>query len=310
MTDGRRIIALVLFALALCTNSIRAQDQKDAAAKQAQVQKARQRLEKSLARVAPALAKVTGTSRVAWLTLRPEEQSPELAEQAALIQDVIIQYLLREGILVFPFEAKHPVTVEYKNGKLPSGMLVRDSDLEFLRGIGISLLMIPRYSVKSAGPTVSLDLCDFSKRAKKSYSGDVTIGALGDIALSEVCGSRFLPLMNVHVLALAIASMRETVGAGECWDVPAAAIRSKGGRVEGYDFGEEVAWQAALPGDVITFGDADGSGHVVVLAIKGTDKSTSWVLHQNWGGNRTVALESLAVVEAGKAPKKSRIWRP
>ena len=274
----------------------------------ADLQKERAKLERNATRAAQGVGATVQREALAWADLRPVAEGAEGAANAALLERALLQVFLREGVLVYPFEEERRLEVTYERGKL-RGSLLSDDDVAFLLGRGFSFVALPLLEQRRSSYSVSLDVIDLRTGRKVSVSLPAVSAKAAP--LQEVCALEALPSRNVKVLTFAAGNLGRQVDRGECWDLPAVPVQKDGGRVRGYDFGQEVAWEHARPGDVITFGASGAAGgHVVVLFKWAESRAAAWVLHQNWGKQRTVRVDSLGSVEANKPGQELRVWRP
>ena len=304
----------VRFALAflvLLPSVGRSQEADPAAEKKrlAELQRERYVLDANGTRAAQALIKTLQSDPVAWMDLRPTAESPEADEAAPILQGALLQLFLREGVLLFPFEAEHKLSIEYKDGKLPKGSLLSPADYDYLSAQGAKHLILPLLAGKGPSFTVTFDVVLLSTRQKVATSALPV--APKKFTLKEVCDLDVVPHRNMKVLTFAAAHFGKQVDRGECWDLAANPVRKDGGKVDGYVFGKEVKWEDAKPGDVITFGTGgETGGHVVVLYKWTKERAAATILHQNVNNVRRVMLGSLGQVESNKVGQKLAIWRP
>jgi hypothetical protein len=283
----------------------------DAGKKPSDLQRARTGLELGAAQAAQAIAKVVKEEPVALVDLRPSAESPDGAANAELLQGLLLQVFLKEGILLFPYEQERKLDVKYtKEGKLPRGPLLGAEDIKTLLGRKIRYALVPQLVERDSGATVPMTLYNLETLQP---AGAAALGSIPTkkFPLSDLCGSEILPSMNVKVLSFAAAWFGRQVDRGECWDLPAVPIRANKGRVDGYVFGKETPWEQGRAGDVITFGtDGATGGHVVVLYKWTPKRADATILHQNVGNVRRVMLGNLGGVESRKAGQKFALWRP
>lgn len=302
-------VARLGFALLLLLSSVARTQDADEKKKLAELQKERFVLDQNTVRAIQALSKTFQSDPVAWMDLRPTAESQEANDAAEVLQPALIQYFLREGVLMFPFETERKIHIEYKDGKLPKGSLLTPVDYDYLTGQGAKHLVMPFLAGKGPGYTVTFDVINLGTRQKVATSA-LPVSAK-KFTLKEVCEVEVIPPLNVKVLTFAAAHFGKQVDRGECWDLGANPIRNNGGKVDGYVFGKEVKWEDAKPGDVITFGTSgETGGHVVVLYKWTKDRAAATILHQNVNNVRRVMLGSLGQVESNKAGQKLAIWRP
>jgi hypothetical protein len=301
-----RALAALLLLLLVAAADLRAADEPTA-----DVAAARLALKRGLAQAAQQILKATQDGVVAMADLRPAAESEDGSDHAAALQkSALVPALLREGVLLLPFEGDHPVTVTYKNGKLPAGILLGPEDGKYVIGRGARFLIVPQLIERKDVFSIALDLYDLSKGAKSLTTG---VGGLSTkkVGIDDAAPIDALPARNVAVLLFAVAHFGEQVDRGECWDLAAHPVRENGGDVQGYVFGTEVPWERALPGDVVTFGTSgESGGHVTVLFRLGKTRADATILHQNYNGIRKVGLGSLGAVEGGKAGQRLAVWRP
>jgi hypothetical protein len=276
----------------------------------AALEKAKKDVQRQLDQAAQNLVPVVHDDLVAWTDLRTVDEGSGDADETARLQKLCLQALLGRGMLVFPFEQDHAVTVAYKNGKLPKGLYLGVDDGRWLAGRGVRYLLVPRLEVKDARHVLQIDAFDLAKgQALGSFRIAATLAKEQTIA--ELLDWSELPERNVRILAFAAAHLGQQVDRGECWDLPAHVINGDGGHVDSYSFGKEVPWEEGRPGDVITIGTSGATGgHVMVLLRWAKDRSQAVILHQNANGVRAVALGVLGPVEAGKPGQKLALWRP
>jgi hypothetical protein len=125
-----------------------------------------------------------------------------------------------------------------------------------------------------------------------------------------------MPALNQKVVRFARGKLGQKVGNGECWTLADQALRAAGARrpgrggMGGYVFGRALRkGETALPGDVVQFENASfthtgpgGSSSTttmprhtaVVYRVRGT---TLTLLHQNFGGDRTVRVGRVDLAE-------------
>jgi hypothetical protein len=296
-------IALLL----LCLAPLR----QDAASKKpGDLQKAQAALEQSATQAGQAMLKVFKDEPVAWLDLRPAAENADASAGAPLLQSYLLQAFLKQGVLLFPYEHERKLDLKYKDGKLPKGIWLGTEDLKTLTDRKVKYVIVPQLLTRDSGSAVTITAYDVDKAQVALETG---VGPIPTkkFPVSELCAAEILPPLNVKVLTFAAANFGRQVDRGECWDVPAHPLREVGAKVDGYVFGKEVAWDAGLPRDVITFGTSgDTGGHVVVLFRWTKARSEATLLHQNWNSIRKIMLANLGKVETSKAGQKFALWRP
>lgn len=308
MARDLRSAAFLLAILALLPSEAPARQ--DAGKKPNELQKAQTALEQSAAQAAQAMLKVFKDDRAAMLDLRPSLENAAASANAPILQSLLLQAFLREGVLVYPFEQDRKLDVKYKDGKLPKGILLGADDIKSLTDRKVRYAVVPVLVAKDSGGAVILQAFDLGKGSIALETG---VGPIPTkkFPLAELCAGEILPPLNLKVVSFAAAKFGEQVDRGECWDLPANPIRAAGGRVDGYTFGKEIKWEEGRAGDVITFGTSGATGgHVVVLFRWTKNKADATILHQNVGGVRKVMFGNLGGVESNKAGQKFALWRP
>ncbi|SFQ83464.1 hypothetical protein [Hymenobacter arizonensis] len=139
-----------------------------------------------------------------------------------------------------------------------------------------------------------------------------------DVACPDV------PALNQQVLAYVHAHLTQQVGRGECWDLPAAALRSTGATWDGrYRFGRPVDPRTAcvFPGDVVQFEGVvvayerggrryrEEMGHHSAVVYQVTGPGAFVLAHQNVGPvGRKVGLSPLDLRDVQRG--QLTIYRP
>ena len=277
---------------------------------QAEREKARGRFAQRIDAAIGALAPLTAGTAVASLAVRPLVEGDASGNDAAVLESALAQRFLSAGLLVYPCERERKIEVKYEAGRLPKGPLASVADLSALAAKGVTWLLVLRLVPDDLGASLHVELYDLRTR-KKALKADVGPIPTRRFTMAEICGPDIVPPRNLRILQFAAEHFGRGVDRGECWDLPAVPIKADGGSVNGYAFGTEVPWQDGRAGDVITFGtNAETGGHVVLLLHWDADRSKATILHQNWGGNRTVMLAPLRDVERYKPGQALRLWRP
>jgi hypothetical protein len=301
-------IPVLLLLLALSPTDAPARQ--DAAKKPSDLPKAQAALEQSAVQAAQAMLKTFHDERVALLDLRPAVENAAAAETAPLLQNLLLQVFLREGVLVFPYEQDRKLEVPYKDGKLPKGPLLGADDLKTLADRKVKYAIVPTLVVRDSGSAVMIHGWDLVKGQPALETG---VGPVPTkkFPVPDLCSTEVLPELNLKVISYAAANFGQQVDRGECWDLPAHPLRAAGGKVDGYKFGKEIPWEEGRAGDVITFGTSgDTGGHVVVLFRWTKTKADATILHQNVNNVRKVMFGNLGSVESNKAGQKFALWRP
>ena len=303
-----RSSAFLLAILALLPSEAPARQ--DVGKKPSELQKAQTALEQSAAQAAQAMLKAFKDGRAAMLDLRPSLENADASANAPILQGLLLQAFLREGVLVYPFEQDRKLDVKYKDGKLPKGILLGADEIRSLTDRKVRYAVVPALVAKESGGAVILQAFDLEKG---SIALETSVGPVPTkkFPMAALCAAEILPPLNLKVASFAAAKFGEQVDRGECWDLPANPIRAAGGRVDGYTFGKEIKWEEGRAGDVITFGTSGATGgHVVVLFRWTKNKADATILHQNVGGVRKVMFGNLGGVESNKAGQKFALWRP
>jgi hypothetical protein len=301
---------LVLVAASTLGASPGVQDDPEGKKRQADLRRERQILQSNLTLASQAVVKFTKEGVVACTDLRATAEATSETFSLAPLTGAFYQVFLRDGALVYPLEEERKLDVKYKGGKLPPGVLLSAEDLKVLEKRKVKFLLQPQVSVAEAEVTLTLTLFDLAKGGVL-LSNKVASLPVKRLPLEELCAIDALPEMNVKILQLAAAYFGRQVDSGECYDLPAKAIRDNGGRHNHYEFGTGVAWEEGKPGDVITFGTSGATGgHVMVLYKWNKVRSKAMTLHQNWNGNRFVGFGLLGHTEQVKKDQKFALWRP
>ena len=130
-------------------------------------------------------------------------------------------------------------------------------------------------------------------------------------ALGSLLGNDQLPPLNRTILAYAIAHTNEQVGNGECWALPAKALKHAGAHMDDtYDFGSEVHWRDALPGDVIQY--RRGQHHSVIVFERPDENGRFRQIHQNAPPNgKKVGIRTRDFLNISKNSKVTvKVYRP
>jgi hypothetical protein len=269
------------------------------------LQDARQRLakslDKSLARVAEAVAgHVLGLLRV-----KPVAESDLASPTNGMLDRLLLRALLRYGVLAKDVEATIAIPPVYAHGKLSYKSRITDEQIARLRGeLGIAVTLEAQWAEVDGRYDVRFRLRELGRghTMKKWHLSRIDTRR---VPLSDILEIRPLPDVNLAILLFAIRMLGHRVDGGECWDVPAHPLRARGFTPKGYVFGRRTSFEDALPGDVVTI-DARGHHHVMVLWQKGPSLGESTILHQNWSGKRHVMIMGYP----GHMVQDAIIWRP
>lgn len=262
------------------------------------VKSAQEKFKKNLITTAKFLDSRIKNRVLAAMNVRPELLSDENAANAKHIQEPLMRALWAQGIMVFPAEEGRPIKVKRKKDRLPFGLLFEKEDAQHLTQKKADLLLVPRLKTQRGNLTLRLQIFDL-KTVRSIAALSLPTIRVEKVPLREQCKVELLPDLNAAVLSFAASHVGQKVGRGECWDLPATILKSKGVKINGYDFGKKISWEEALPGDVLTT-----SRHVMVLVKPSKDQKASRILHQNVNNKRFVIIDVLR-------PRQGlSIWRP
>jgi len=306
----RRISLAAAFIL-LSSLQTAGQDEPTDKKRQADLKRERQTLEHNLGLASQAIAKIAGENVIACTKFRSSvEESPEVGNTEAAM-NAVYQVFLRNGLLLYPLEEERSLSVTYKSGKLPPGLLLSTEDLKYVQSKKKNKFVLqPQFSASESILSITLTLFDLEK-GNAPFSTKVATIPIKSLTVEEICTLDTLPFLNMKILMLAAAYFGKQVDSGECLDLPAKAISENGGRMNHYEFGTSIKWEDALPGDVVTFGKGGSTGgHVMVLYKWNKVRGKATMLHQNWNGNRFVGFGKLGDTEANKKGQEFALWRP
>ncbi|MEM7235471.1 MAG: hypothetical protein AAF517_25080, partial [Planctomycetota bacterium] len=230
----------------------------------------------------------------------------ETSEKSSLpkrFNQLVLQSLLAESVLTIPLSKGKDVDAEDDKGKFSKRKLFSRENVAKYRQLGIEFLVLSTTTESKGKFRVSLEAFELKKLRVVSKMKAPTFTKEDSEAIRSLT---LLPKLNVKVLLHAAANYGEQVDRGECWDLPARPLRNAGARPTGYDFGKEVSFEEAKPGDVLTIDNGEHR-HVMVLLDPGETLKKSMILHQNWNKKK--------FVQRTKFPKHYpvediKIWRP